>query len=78
MGKMDVSFAELRLMDWQRGCAGHFVNALFECMGTADDANLCRLAEGFPEEVKVFRRYRYEPGYYENLRLRCELPLSGD
>jgi hypothetical protein len=75
---MDVSFAELRLMDWQRGRAGSFVNALFECMCTADEANLTRMGEGFPEEVRVFKKFRHQPGYYESLRLRCELPLSGD
>ena len=67
-----ISRAEHRLIDWQKGKSGHFITALFECFCTADDENLSRLAEGFPEEVKVFRRYRHEPGYYKSIMSRYE------
>lgn len=72
---MEVSIAELRLLDWQRGRAGPFVNSLFECMCTADEKNLEKLAEGFPEEIRVFKKYRHQPGYFDGLKRRCELPL---
>lgn len=64
---MKISNAELKLIDWCVGRSGSFVESLFNCMSKCDEANLCRMGEGFPEEVKVFKRFRYEKDYWKNL-----------
>jgi len=62
-----ISNAEIRLIDWQVGRAGSFTESLFDCMSKCDEANLFRLGEGFPEEVRIYRKYRYEKDYWKNL-----------
>ena len=75
---MEITKAEFRLLDWMSGRANAFVDSLFECMCKASHDDLAKLGEGFPEEVKVFSKFRNQPGYLTDLKARYEMPQSGD
>jgi hypothetical protein len=71
--------AELRLIDWAHGKSkGSFWDGLIKIISQADEQNMCRLGEGFPEEVKTFKRYREEQGYWEDVMRRYETNFSED
>ena len=63
-----MTMAELRLCDWQHHRSGSFFKTLFDAISLADNDNLDNLAAGFPEEIKAFRRYRKEQGYWPKLK----------
>lgn len=42
------------IVKWQFGMLGDFQSALIEAIKLADEGNLSRLAEGFPDEVGAF------------------------
>lgn len=65
------------MLDWDSGRAGSFFSSLFECMSHADASNLARLGEGFPEEVEVFKKYRYQTGYFNELSAKYKSLISG-
>lgn len=48
--------------------AGSFTTALLNAMGTADPANLDRLAAGFPEYVAAVTAIHYDPDGVERLQ----------
>ena len=66
------SRAERRLCDWQYQRSGSFFTKLFDAMTKADNINLGRLGEGFPEEVAAFRRFRDEKDYWSGIETRWE------
>lgn len=70
--RQETTQAEVRLYYWQRGTGGSFFAALFELIAKADTDNKHLLAKAFPGEVKVFRRYQEERGYWEYLQKRIE------
>jgi hypothetical protein len=64
--------AERRLCDWQYERSGSFFTKLFDAMSKADNTNLNRLGEGFPDEVEAFKRYRDERGWWQGMEKRWE------
>lgn len=48
--------------------AGSFTTALLSAMGTADPANLDRLAAGFPDYVAAVTAIQYDPNGVERLQ----------
>jgi hypothetical protein len=64
--------AEKELYYWQYDRTGSFGIHLFNALSVADGKNLSRLAMSFPEEVKAVKRYKNEPGYWENLVQRMK------
>jgi hypothetical protein len=40
---------------------------LFDLAANCDPMNLSLLAMGFPEEINVFKKYRFEEGYFNEL-----------
>ena len=71
-----VTFAELKLIDWVKGKSGSFWGGFFDLLSCADEANLVRMGEGFPEEVRVFQRYRNERGYWDELQVRYQRSME--
>jgi hypothetical protein len=62
-----LSHAEKSILSWINGSCGTFHKKLFDCMTSADEINILRISEGFPEEVKVFRRFKSEKGFVDYL-----------
>jgi hypothetical protein len=48
--------------------AGSFTTALLSAMGTADEANLDKLAASFPEYVAAVTAIQYDPAGVEHLQ----------
>jgi hypothetical protein len=67
---MELTKAERDFMYYQKRRAGSFMMALFDAIQKADSVNQAKLSLGFPEEVRVFQRFRSEEGYFEDLRRR--------
>lgn len=65
---MSLSNGEINLIHWQRRVSGSFTTKLFEAMCSADETNLRKLGEGFPEEAKAYKRYRDESGYWDAIQ----------
>jgi hypothetical protein len=63
-----VTEGESKLVVFQMGKAGGFVNALFNALMIADADNMDKLRRGFPEEVEAVRDYKYKEGYWEALQ----------
>lgn len=59
---------ELTIFMWQTNRTGHFKTTLFSAICKADEENLARLERGFPVEVKGYRLYSMEPGWWENVQ----------
>jgi len=60
-----VTAAEYHLYDWQHKRAGGFITTLFNAMMQADETNLNKLAQGFPEHVQAYKYFARRPGYWE-------------
>ncbi|NLH94305.1 MAG: hypothetical protein GX466_08865 [Candidatus Cloacimonetes bacterium] len=63
-----ITEGERSLYRWQYRQTSGFEAPLWQCISTADSANLDALAKGFPEHVTAYRRYASEGGYWNNLR----------
>lgn len=59
---------EQRLCDWQFGRLSGFWTAVWKAIATADNSNLERLALAFPDEVEAYKRFSYEPGYWQGIQ----------
>lgn len=59
--------ARRRLWEWSHARGSHFVMHLFDLAANCDPMNLSLLAMGFPEEINVFKKYRFEEGYFNEL-----------
>jgi hypothetical protein len=60
--------AELQLCRWQfRRFMDTFSHKLFELIAKADEANLRRIGEGFPDETAAYRRFGNETDYWKQL-----------
>ena len=46
-----------RYLEFQFHIAGDFHNALFRAIQQADESNLTKLAQGFPEEVEAYKTW---------------------
>jgi len=68
----NLSPAEEKFMEYQHGMTGSFYTLLFRAAEAADSSNLQKLAQGFPEEVRVVYRWKTEYGYADNLLERWE------
>ena len=44
-----------KYLEFQFGMTGSFYTALFQAIQQADESNLHRLAQGFPEEVEAYK-----------------------
>jgi len=44
-----------KYLEFQFGLTGSFYTALFQAIHQADEGNLHRLAQGFPEEVEAYK-----------------------
>lgn len=75
-----LSRAEIEFVDWQysdhRESGRNFTQKLYDVVIKADYQNLERLARGFPEEVEVVRRFRFEAGYWDDLKDRYSRKLG--
>lgn len=63
-----MNIGERRLYEWQKGRSGSFFTSLFRTIALADPENTKRLEKGFPLEVRAYRKYISEPGYWEKLQ----------
>lgn len=68
----NLSTGEKHLYEWNHGMSGGFISSLFELLAKADTANMARLENAFPSEVDVFRRYRNEFDYWEDVQKRYD------
>lgn len=55
------------LVKWQFNEHGGFFSSLWKCISTADMGNLEKLEKAYPEEVRAYRRYSTEGGYWEHI-----------
>ncbi|MCW3134539.1 MAG: hypothetical protein N2V78_09455 [Methanophagales archaeon] len=62
-----MNTGERRLCEWQFGLSGSFFRSLFNAISVADRENLTKLERAFPDEVKAYKRFAYEVGYWERL-----------
>jgi len=69
-----MNIGERRLCEWQFGLSGSFFRSLFNAMSVADRENLAKLKRAFPDEVKAYRRFASEAGYWKRL---CEEYRAG-
>lgn len=69
---MSLDNGEINLIYWQKRKSGSFMTKLFEAMCAADETNLRKLGEGFPEEAKAYKRYRDETGYWGAIQKQFE------
>ena len=71
--------AELQLCRWQyRRYADTFSFKLFDLISKADETNLSRIGEGFPEEVKAYRCFGNETDYWKNLEREYLNSIEGN
>lgn len=56
---------EQSLYKWQMNQHGGFYTALWKAISTADEGNLMKIARGFPGEVRAYKRFIYEMGWWE-------------
>lgn len=72
------SEVEENLYYCMHGAGGSFSSKLFETIMHADIHNQHKLSLGFPEEVKVAQKYKNEPGYWEQLKVRIKNSNKND
>lgn len=65
--EFELGKADEELYIWQYG-GDSFMSRLFKTMSKADTVNLNKLAKGFPEEVRAYRRYISEDGYWNMVK----------
>jgi hypothetical protein len=71
MAYQDLNQGEKFIYDWQEGKSGGFMTALAELMSRADNLNLDKLAEGYPDEVEGFRSYNRIRGWWKFIQLKA-------
>ena len=53
---------------WQYNLCGDFHHALFEAICLADQNNLFKLELGFPDEVRGYKKYSRESGWWKEVQ----------
>ena len=61
---------EIAIIKWQYRLHGDFFMALFHAITKADDTNLRRIGEGFPDEVEAFKKYSQVTGWWQDVEAR--------
>jgi len=56
---------EAAVLEWQQGLCSCFKKALWEAITRADEDNLDLLERGFPAEVKGYKLYAFESGWWQ-------------
>ena len=62
---MELTEEEEFIIKWQYRILGDFTTALIDAIKRADSSNLARLALGFPMEVKAYKLYAEQPGWWQ-------------
>lgn len=75
MEKQEITAGEKLLVEHFRGMNGSFYTAFFDAALKADNTNLEKMGAGFPEEIEAVKKYKFEPGYWENLQVRYDNSL---
>jgi len=69
-----LNIGEIELLHWQyNGSMGSFKAALWKCIEAADNNNLAKLKQGFPEQVDAYVAFISQPGYWPEVLTRAGL-----
>lgn len=71
MNLNNLNKGERFIYDWQYHMSGGFFGALADLLSRADDRNLSKLSEGFPDEVDAYIRYSREAGWWESVKQKA-------
>lgn len=68
-----LTAGEEQLVKWQFRMQGDFYSALWKAIMLADEGNLDRLAEGFPDDVDAYKRFSRVSGYWKDVCKRADI-----
>ena len=67
MEKYRLEAEEAAVVEWQCGYCGDFRTALWDAISRADENNLLRLELGFPVEVRGYKKFTRELGWWQSV-----------
>lgn len=67
--RTEITYAEYQLLQWQFNShmMGSWQRQFWNLLSISDSGNLNSLELGFPDEVKAYRRFTTERGYWQEL-----------
>ena len=69
-GYRSLTEIERAVFDWQYHLTGDFRTALWQAITRADEGNLQRLHEGFPNEVEGYLLFTRQSGWWDAVKKR--------
>ena len=59
---------EAWIVKWQYRLLGDFHSALFDAICRADEKNLAKIGQGFPDEVSGYKKYAFQSGWWKEVQ----------
>ncbi|MBW1999381.1 MAG: hypothetical protein JRJ29_15650 [Deltaproteobacteria bacterium] len=72
MEKYGLEPEEAAVVEWQYGYCGGFHTALWDAISLADEINLLRLEQGFPIEVRGYKKFTREQGWWQAVEFKVK------
>ena len=64
------------IVEWQYRLSGSFRRTLAEAISRADISNLAKLEQGFPDEVRAYRKFSGVSGWWDEVRKKAGIIIQ--